>query len=334
MARGKKTLLFVAKIVMSGGLLYLLLRGGNFGRAIDLMRERFHLFPFVVGLVAFALSNVLGGIQWNILLRAQSVRIGVGRAISLYFVGLFFSNFLPANIGGDVVKAVNVYRRTGRGGGVVAATLMDRAIGLAMLAFLACVAGPLALPVIGMQPILILLPLFFLFFVVCGLMIMSRRVGSLLLRMTARIPFRFVREKGETVLRAILEYRDRRREIFTAFLVAFPVQSLRILVHFFAAKAIGIDASALYFFLFIPIIAVFIALPISINGIGIREGFGVLLYATIGIGQGEAISISFLAYMIGVAVSLAGGVFFITGSLQLRNEIPSSASLREETESR
>ncbi len=334
MAKGKTTLFFVAKVVLSGGLLYLLLRGGNFGRAIDLMRERFHFFPFAVGLGAFALSNVLGGIQWNILLRAQSVRISVGRAISLYFVGLFFSNFLPANIGGDVVKAVNVYRRTGRGGGVVAATLMDRAIGLAMLALLACIAGPLALPVIGMQPILILLPFFFLFFLVCGLMIMSRRIGSLLLRMTARIPFRFVREKGEAVMRAVLEYRDRRREIVTAFLVAFPVQSLRILVHFYAARAIGIDAPALYFFLFIPIIAVFIALPISINGIGVREGFGVLLYATIGIGQGEAISISFLAYMVGVAISLVGGVLFITGSLKVRSVNPSSAPLQGETESR
>lgn len=332
--RTRKLLFSAGKIVLSAGLLYVLLQGGTWQRVVELTRERFLLTPFLLAVAAFAVSNVLGGLQWEILLRAQGIRIGLGRAIALYFVGLFFSNFLPANIGGDVMKVVDVYRSSGRGGGAVAATIMDRAIGFAMLAAMACVAGPFALPVLGRQPFLLLLPLFLLFFAGAVLLMLSRRVGAVLLRVVAAVPLPFVREKGGSVLTAVLQFRDRRRALLLALTVALPVQTLRILVHYAAARAIGVDAPALYFFLFIPIVAVFIALPISINGIGVREGFGVLLFAKIGIAAEGAITISFLAYLVGVVVSLAGGVIFVFRSRVGRGKKNLGHSLRKEVESR
>lgn len=324
----------VGKIGISAVLLWLLLRGGTWERVIDLAAARFHLVPFLLGVAAFALSNVLGAYQWNVLLRAQGIEIGFRRALSLYFTGLFFSNFLPANIGGDVYKVVDVYRSSGRGGGAVAATMMDRGIGFAMLAAMACVAGVFALPVLGRQPFLLLLPFFLLFFVGTVLMLLSRRAGALLLRIVRVIPFAWVRAKGESVLTAVLQFRTRRGALVTALAVALPVQALRILVHYAAALAIGVQAPVLYFFLFIPIVAVFIALPISINGLGVREGLGVLLYAKIGVGSEEAFSLSFLAYLIGVLVSLPGIAGFVTRRRGARAAKARRASLREEVESR
>lgn len=332
--RSRRVLFFVLKVLLSAGLLYVLLRGGQLGRVVAETRGRFHLLPFVVGLLAFAVSNILGGCQWNLLLRAQGIHIGFKRAIILYYVGLFFSNFLPANIGGDVMKVVDVYRSSGKGGGAVAATLIDRATGLAMLALMACVAAVPTYSVLGGEPFLLLIPLFFLFFLGGALMILSRRAAAWSLRMIGRLPVRWFRVKAESIVAAIFQYRATRRTLLAALLIALPVQTLRILVHYFAARSIGIDAPAVYFFLFIPIVAVFIALPISINGIGVRETLGVFLYAMIGIQQELAFSISFLAYIIGVLVSLAGGFFFVARSGVVRAGAPPTVPLKADGESR
>ncbi|MBN1826784.1 MAG: flippase-like domain-containing protein [Candidatus Eisenbacteria bacterium] len=318
--RAKRSLFFLAKTVLSVGLLYWLLSGGMLGRVIAETRDRFHPIPFAIGLLSFAVSNILGGCQWNLLLRAQGIRIGWRKAISLYYVGLFFSNFLPANIGGDVIKVVDVYRSTGRGGGAVAATMVDRAAGLAVLTILAAVAVVPTLSVLGREPFLILVPVLLVLFLGAGLMMLSRRVSRLTLRAAGHIPFLWVRKKTESVLTALFLYRDQRGALFRALAIALPVQTLRIGVHYLAARSIGIEAPAVYFFLFIPLIAVFIALPISINGLGVRESLGVYLYARIGIPQELAFSISFLAYLIGVVVSLLGGGIFL-----LRSGVPKKA---------
>jgi len=314
MSRSKRIIFTLGKICISGGLLYLLLRGGQLGRVVSEMGGRFQWQPFWLGIAAFGFSNILGGCQWNILLRAQGINMGYPRAIALYFVGLFFSNFLPANIGGDVVKVLDVYRSTGRGGGVVAATLIDRATGLAMLTIIACIAVGFAYPMIHGEPVILLIPLLLLFFVGFALMIMSPRVASVVMSMVSGIPFEWIRRKGETVLSAIFQYSNRKKALVIALLIALPVQILRIGVHYFAARSInveGIDNLGLYFFLFVPIIAVAIALPISINGLGVREGFGVYLYGKIGLGHELAFSISLIAYAVGVVVSLIGGCIFL-----------------------
>jgi len=58
---------------------------------------------------------------------------------------------------------------------------------------------------------------------------------------------------------------------------ALVTQVMRIGVHILFARALGIHVEAAYFFLFVPLLAVIVSLPISLNGIGVREGAGILL---------------------------------------------------------
>jgi hypothetical protein len=199
---------------------------------------------------------------------------------------------------------------------------------------MSCLAGAALLPELGLQPVLLLLPLFFLFFVGLCLMFLSRRVSALLLRIVGRIPFLLLRGKAESILTAVIRFRSRRRALLEALLVSIVVQALRILVHYWAALALGVEAPVVAFFLFIPMVAVLIALPISINGIGVREWFSVLFFAMVGMDREKAFSISFLAFLIGVAVSLIGGILFLARSFQrAQGEAGGISALRGDEES-
>jgi hypothetical protein len=76
----------------------------------------------------------------------------------------------------------------------------------------------------------------------------------------------------------------------------------------------GLEIPVIYFFLFIPVIAIFIAMPISIGGLGVRETLGIFFFtrAVAGLGDEQAMAMELLAYVVGVVVSLGGGVLYFT----------------------
>ncbi|MGH7681866.1 MAG: hypothetical protein ACRENN_07755, partial [Candidatus Eiseniibacteriota bacterium] len=67
-----------------------------------------------------------------------------------------------------------------------------------------------------------------------------------------------------------------------------------------------------YYFLFVPVLAALVSLPISLNGLGIREGAGVVLFHMAGLTKEQAFTLPFLTYLISVLISLLGGLIFVS----------------------
>lgn len=261
--------------------------------------------------VLFAYSNVVGGVQWDVLLKGQGIRLPLKKVMSFYFVGLYFSNFLPANLGGDVVRIYDVHRSGGNTEGAVAATFFDRLFGLVALALLAMVAALSSVSV--MQNTVIMasgLGLAVVLAAVLGVTF-SKRLAKRLEWILRPAGFSGLRTRLRAIYDSAYAYRVQTRLLWSTTGVALIVQVLRVLVHYEVALALGIEVPMKYYFLFIPVIAILIALPISINGIGVREGAGILFFGQVGVSQAEAFSMGFLAYLVGVAVSLIGGAMFV-----------------------
>jgi len=89
------------------------------------------------------------------------------------------------------------------------------------------------------------------------------------------------------------------------------VQMSRIGVHALVARALGLSIPLSYFLLFVPLLAVIVSLPISLNGIGVREGAGIVLFGLVGVDRTAAFSLQFTTYLVAVAVSLLGGLVFL-----------------------
>jgi uncharacterized membrane protein YbhN (UPF0104 family) len=103
----------------------------------------------------------------------------------------------------------------------------------------------------------------------------------------------------------------RQRLFIEVLIISFWVQSARIIMHYFLALALGCTVPVVYFFLFVPIIAIIASLPISLGGIGMREQTGVLLFAMAGMAGSDAFAMEFLAFVVAVLSGLPGGILFI-----------------------
>jgi uncharacterized protein (TIRG00374 family) len=99
-----------------------------------IIRELFEyrISRFLAGVACFGLVVLFGTYRWRLLLRAHQVRLAFLQVLKLFFVGHFFSQFMPGGIaGGDIVKSFYVSTHTDdRKHEAVTTIFIDRIIGV------------------------------------------------------------------------------------------------------------------------------------------------------------------------------------------------------------
>jgi hypothetical protein len=113
-------------------------------------------------------------------------------------------------------------------------------------------------------------------------------------------------------------YRSRWTEMLWITAVSMAVQALRIDVHWFSGLALGVHISPVFFFCFIPVIALAGVVPLNVGGWGIPQSIGTYLYMLPGVlgsadGNATAAALAFLPSAVGLVVMSGGGVYFVAG---------------------
>jgi len=260
----------------------------------------------------FLFSSLVGSWLWGRLLRAQGVAIPYSRAASYYFVGLFFNNFLPSNVGGDITRISDASKHADRMTSVFSATLMERLIGVVSIGFLAVVASFASLHKLHLVAVAWTTLAVFLVAVALFVSVFHRGALEFLERPFRALGLTRIERGLGRLLDDLHGFRTERGALLAAFVASTVVQISRICVHYIVGLALGVQISIAYYFLFVPVLAALISLPISLNGIGVREGAAVVLFQMAGLSREQSFSIPFLTYVIAVLVSLLGGLIFVS----------------------
>jgi hypothetical protein len=314
--RWRGTLLLAAKVIFSLGLmafLFVRISFAELGAALQGVSPGW--LAASAGLLLA--SNVLGAWQWQWLLRAVEIRIPFWKVLSYYHVGLFFNNFLPANVGGDFARVLDAARYGPSRVAAFSSVIMDRLIGTLALAGLALVT---TLPAfrdfhqVGGLPIsavYLALVGFFALSVIMTWAVFHPALLPVVQRVLARVGLGGFKPALDDLAGRLQDFRDQRGLFVRLLAVALVVQVARIGVHVLVARALGLDLRLQYFFLLVPLLAVAVSLPVSLNGIGVREGAGIVLFGLVGVGRADAFTLQFTTYLVAVAVSLLGGLVFL-----------------------
>ena len=316
----KSALVFVLKLVVTCVPAYFVYRnivGSPDWDAGDLYRlfSRDSVLPFVLAFLCLAASNFTACLQWKLLLERQGVHLSYGRLLKLYYVGLFFNNFMPGNVGGDVKKVYDIRVQGGQDtvGAGFTATVFDRLFGLFFATLFALAMGVLFFVHDEAQRAFIW-PSIWIFLGFCTMFacLCSRRLGKLLTHVMSR----FLPPKiGERLVRMFERFTHFRsvKLWWQISLLSFATQSLRIFVHFYCGLAVGVALSISWYFYYIPLVAIVSALPISIGGFGPRELLAQSLFARAGVASLESVVIQLLAYFVSLLLSLFGAFVFLLG---------------------
>ena len=306
----RTALLLAAKMVVSAALLWFLfhrLQWARIGPALG------HADPRWVAAAAglLILSNLLASYQWSRLLGAVDIALPFWKVAAYYHVGLFFNNFLPANVGGDFVRTMDASRAGSSRATALSTVVLDRLIGTVALGGIAVFT---TLPAIDHFHLAAAYAGVLAFFAIAVLMlraVLEPRVLAVVERLFSRIGLTRLSPALEEMSQRLVAFRGRRALFVELFGVATVVQVMRIGVHVLFAQALGLRVDTAFFFLFVPLLAVLVSLPISLNGIGVREGAGMFLFGLVGLDQAHAFALQFGTYLVAVGVSILGGLVFL-----------------------
>ena len=317
----KSTLVFLLKLTVTVVPAYLVYRNivsdpdWDIGDLYRLFSTQ-SLLPLSLAILCLALSNFTACLQWKLLLERQGVNLKYGHLLKLYYVGLFFNNFMPGNVGGDVKKVYDIRMQGGQDsvGAGLTATFFDRLFGLFFVTLFTLGMGLLFFMHDDAQRAF-MWPSVWIFFGFCALLggLCSRRLGNLGQKIFSRVLPQSINSRLEHMFSRFQNFQSKKLMAQITGLSAVT-QSLRIFVHFFCAIAIGVELSISWYFYYIPLVAIISALPISIGGFGPREFLAQSLFARAGVPGLESVVIQLLAYFVSLLLSLFGGFAFLLGS--------------------
>jgi uncharacterized membrane protein YbhN (UPF0104 family) len=237
--------------------------------------------------------------------------IKYSRLLSLFFIGSFFNTFLPGRVGGDVIKTFYLYRDTGKGGISIASVFMDRYMGLCAMVVISLIAFTGGYSYIKGTEIVWIIPVAFGVFLIISFILWKVNWGKI----------RFL----GAFYNPLMEYKMRERIIYNGLLLSLIVQVIGITEVYLLSLAIGLKVPVIYFFIFVPIINVISAIPISIAGLGVREtGFVALfkmVFSELGVTSDHAVSLSILLFIAMCLINLIGGIEYLRIKKLLRETV-------------
>jgi hypothetical protein len=264
------------------------------------------------GLLVTAIGIVLSAVRWQTVLAALGLRERVRTLLNHYLAGLFVGNFLPSTIGGDVLRVARQSAANGDRPSTFASVVLERLTGwlvLPVLTLAAFVINP-GLRELGTATALAFGLSVATLVLLCGLLLAAAhpRVGGRLADSEG-----WQRFIGAVHL-GLDRFRRHPAAVVNVLVVGFAYQLVVVLSAFIAARALGLDEVGLTATLaFMPAVAIAQVLPISLGGLGVREGAFVLFLHPLGVARGEAIALGLLFYGMNLAVSLLGAPSFAVG---------------------
>ncbi|HEX3621939.1 MAG TPA: lysylphosphatidylglycerol synthase transmembrane domain-containing protein [Acidimicrobiales bacterium] len=262
------------------------------------------------GLAVYAVAVVLSTVRWAQVLQALELPAELPRLVSHTLAGMFVSNFLPSTVGGDVLRVTRLSASNGQRHASVASVVVERLTGFFVLPFISLVA------LVG-NPTLLHLGQASRLALTVSIGTLAALAAILLIVSSPAVGDRLAGHRWLAFLTSVQVGLARMRRDPSAALAvlvsALAYQLTMVAGAWMAGHALGIHVGWSAMMAFVPVVAVAQVLPISVSGLGLREGALVLLLVPLGVASGQAVALGLLLYGMNLVVSLLGAPAFAVG---------------------
>ena len=269
--------------------------------------------------------------RWTMMLRALDVALAIPKTLVAYLMGAFYNLVLPGGLGGDLIRVGFAKKETGASTTLIASTVVLERLFGSMTAFqigALCILflSPELVSQLGWSTLGTLLGCtVWLTFWMLVFFLFWDRVSS---KIPARLKAGRLPKKIFAVAEQIQKLPWTTRHQVVLGTAIFQVGDAVAI--YFLAKGIGLDIPVTVFFLLNPFVYLAMVFPISLGGLGVREGVVVAFLSMIGVTSTEGATLAFLIYLNHALVGLGGGVLQLL--LGLHPKADAEAIEREESE--
>ncbi len=273
-----------------------------------------HLELWLAAVGLYLLTQVISALRWQLLAEPLGFHQSLPQYIRFYFIGMFFNLLLPTSVGGDVVRGWYLDSGTGRRVLAFLSVIADRFSGLVVLILLACAAVlfcPITLP--PWVPVCVWATAACAFLGLVTLLVAAQYSGGQeCLSAGWQVPRRAA-ALARSLSNSLTLFAVQPRLLLATTGLSLLVQAANVILVWLVGQAIDAPVPASYYWILVPMVTLLTLLPISLNGMGVREGGTVLFLAPLGVSQATALSLALLWFSVFAAASLCGAGVFLFG---------------------
>lgn len=306
----KNILIATFKVVITGVLFYFLFRKVDFAEFASVLKNaRLDILTAAFVLIWFA--HYICIFRWRLLMRPLMPVLSQARLMGIYCIGLFFNLAFPTVVGGDVVKMYYAGKPSRLYAQSFAATFLDRDTGMLAMMIIACTAflvHPVEVPGI---PVGVFVWGGFLLFILGNVALFTPVLHRFLSRLLHRFGLSRVSAKIDAISDAFLVMARHRMVLFGSLLISLFNQLLVIAVTWAMAEGLRLGVPLSYFLVFVPVITLISMIPVSLNGMGLREYAFVALLSGIGVDREGSVALGLLSSAMLIVSAVPGGIIYL-----------------------
>jgi uncharacterized protein (TIRG00374 family) len=303
------------QIALSAGLIAAILWQADLHRIGTALRDT---SPGWFG-AAIAINIVATGImalRWYLLLLARGRRDpGLGWLFETYTIALLLGQVLPTAVGGDAVRAIDLARRTGARAEAVSSVVVDRVVGLAALGALAAGGALAGGTGIGRGTAVALGLGVMAATALAAVALFSLRLRPLLRRLAPLARTLRIEAPLRALYHALHAYRGHPGALGLVFVLGVVAQGMRAVSIWFLAQGMGLGLGFATLLVLCPVLFLVTVVPISLNGIGLREATFVVVLRGADVGREDAFALGLAFFAVGVLTGALGGFALLRRSV-------------------
>jgi uncharacterized protein (TIRG00374 family) len=315
-------LLFAVRVLVSGGLLAVLVTKVPDLDGILPTAQHGRTTAWLALALALALAGVvLSAWRWQRVLAVFDTHVSLPRLVTTYIASLFVGNVLPSTIGGDVLRVARVGKLIDSNETAFASVALERLTGFVALPVIVF-AGFAIHPSLLDEPHAIVA-------LVIAMVTLSLLASIVFLAGHPRVAGRFTDNQNWTrfigaVHRGVDGLRRDPRRLVDVIGTALVYQLAVVASVSCIAIAMDLDVPLAAIIAFVPAVAMVQVLPLSISGLGVREGLLVFFLTPLGATRAQSIGLGLLWYASLLLVSALGAPAFLAGARRQRAEVATS----------
>jgi glycosyltransferase 2 family protein len=309
----KIKLSLVLKVIVSLGLLIIVFSRIDFNQAWK--QIQYLSLPFVASVLLYYTGlQWLSCLRWQVVLRAINHSSPMRNLLSSYFAGMFLNIFLPGALGGDVYRVYRVAKDTKDSEAAIVSVFIERFTGLTALSAIAVIGLPPVFSIVGRWDIILIFFACVSALVGVVLLVVSPKLLIWADPMLQKLKLGNLLERLAKIQVLMKQFAQHRKALALSLGLSLLLQLGIVYYHYLIAQQLKISISFLELLVFIPIIVVITLLPISLGGLGLKEGLWVYLFSRVGLTAEQALLLSITITLLSWLLSLPGGIVLLMDS--------------------
>jgi len=313
----KKVIFQVFRILITVFILFLIFKNIDTSQLFKILKNS-NIFLLFLGVITIGIVCFIVALRWQLVLKLYNFKVSIWKAFRIYNIAFFFNNFLPSTVGMDFIRGAYIVSDERRIADVISSIIIERWIGLLGI-----------IVYISLTPLIFFkygVTKYFLYVSIIGILssiifltvIISDKVFNFFIFLFSKIKILKIGEKINSLMYSLRIIKHRKRDLVYNLLLSIMIQVVFVITNHLIVISQGLSVKLIDEIIYVPFISIISMIPITINGLGLREWAYINFFRLTT--KEEIVSLSLTFFLVSVLYSIVGGFLFIFDKQNIKKE--------------